>query len=78
MYDRILVVGKAAVVLKSVDIAVNSQYINLVPNEDKRKQLVEKGTYFLHLTELFAAEPAWQLLKACNQEELVSMETGTL
>lgn len=70
MYNRVLALGKDAVVLKSVDIAVNSLYIDLVSNADKRKQLVEKGTYFLEVTQEFSAEPAWQLLKARNQEEI--------
>lgn len=63
MYDRVLAYGKDAVVLKSVDIAVNSLYIDLVPDTNKRRQLVEKGTYFLNLVEAFSSEPAWQLLK---------------
>jgi (p)ppGpp synthase/HD superfamily hydrolase len=70
MYDRILAYGKDAVVLKSVDIAVNSLYIDLVPNPDKKQQLVEKGTYFLNHTETFCSEPAWQLLKSRNLEEV--------
>jgi len=70
MYNRVLAHGKEAVALKSVDIAVNSLYIDLVPNRDKRKHLVEKGTYFLNATEAFSDEPAWQLLKARNSEEI--------
>jgi guanosine-3',5'-bis(diphosphate) 3'-pyrophosphohydrolase len=73
MYDRVLVYGKDAVVLKSVDIAVNSLYIDLVPNPDKRRQLVEKGTYFLDLMEAFSSEPAWQLLKTRNLEEIAKL-----
>jgi hypothetical protein len=63
MYDRILAYGKDAVVLKAIDIAVNSLYIYLVSDAEKRKQLVKKGMYFLNLTKSFADEPAWQLLK---------------
>lgn len=70
MYDRVLAYGKDAVVLKSVDIAVNSLYIDLVPDPDKRRQLVEKGTYFLNLMEAFSSELAWQLLKTRNLEEI--------
>lgn len=70
MYNRVVVYGKDAVVLKSVDIAVNSLYIDLVPDVEKRRQLVEKGTYFLNLTEAFSSEPAWQLLKTRNLEEV--------
>ncbi|MEI7777575.1 MAG: HD domain-containing protein [bacterium] len=70
MYKRVLAYGREAVVLKSVDIAVNSLYIYLVSDTDKRKQLVEKGTYFLNQTESFSEEPAWQLLKARNLEEI--------
>jgi len=73
MYDRVLAYGKDAVVLKSVDIAVNSLYINLVPDPVKRRQLVEKGTYFLDLTEVFSSEPAWQLLKSRNLEEIAKL-----
>ena len=73
MYDRVLANGKDAVVLKSVDIAVNSLYIDLVPDPDKRRQLVEKGTYFLDLMEAFSSEPAWQLLKTRNLEELAKL-----
>jgi len=73
MYDRVLTYGKDAIVLKSVDIAVNSLYINLVPDPDKRRQLVEKGTYFLDLTEVFSSEPAWQLLKTRNLEEIAKL-----
>lgn len=70
MFDRVLAHGKDAVVLKSVDIAVNSLYINLVSDADKRKQLIEKGTYFLNLTETYSTEPAWKLLKIRNLEEI--------
>lgn len=70
LYNRVLAHGKEAVVLKSVDIAANSLYIELVPDIDKRTHLVEKGTYFLNLTEAFSNEPAWQLLKARNLEEI--------
>jgi len=73
MYDRVLAYGKDAVVLKSVDIAVNSLYIDLVPDPDKRRQLVEKGKYFLDLTEVFSSEPAWQLLKTRNLEEIAKL-----
>ena len=73
MYERVLVYGKGAVVLKSVDIAVNSLYIDLVPDPDKRRQLVEKGTYFLDFTEAFSSEPAWQLLKTRNLEEIAKL-----
>lgn len=73
MYDRVLAYGKDAVVLKSVDIAVNSLYIDLVPDSNKRRQLVEKGTYFLDLVEAFSSEPAWQLLKIRNLEEIAKM-----
>jgi (p)ppGpp synthase/HD superfamily hydrolase len=73
MYDRVLAYGRDAVVLKSVDIAVNSLYIDLVPDLDKRRQLVEKGTYFLELMEAFSSEPAWQLLKNRNLEEIAKM-----
>jgi (p)ppGpp synthase/HD superfamily hydrolase len=70
MYDRVLAYGRDAVVLKSIDIAVNSLYIDLVPDPDKRRQLVEKGTYFLDLMEAFSSEPAWKLLKTRNLEEI--------
>lgn len=73
MYDRVLAYEKDAVVLKSVDIAVNSLYINLVPDPDKRRQLVEKGTYFLDLMKAFSSEPAWQLLKTRNLEEIAKL-----
>lgn len=73
MYDRVLAYGKDAVVLKSIDIAVNSLYIDLVPDPDKRRQLVEKGTYFLDLMEVFSSEPAWQLLKTRNLEEIAKL-----
>lgn len=73
MYDRVLAYGKDAVVLKSIDIAVNSLYIDLVPDPDKRRQLVEKGTYFLDLMEAFSSEPAWQLLKTRNLEEIAKL-----
>lgn len=73
MYDRVLAYGKDAVVLKSIDIAVNSLYIDLVPDPDKRRQLVEKGTYFLDLMESFSSEPAWQLLKTRNLEEIAKL-----
>lgn len=73
MYDRVLAYGKEAVVLKSIDIAVNSLYIDLVPDPDKRRQLVEKGTYFLELMEAFSSEPAWQLLKNRNLEEIAKL-----
>ncbi|MEP7162197.1 MAG: hypothetical protein ABI747_00320 [Candidatus Moraniibacteriota bacterium] len=70
MYDRVVASGKEAIVLKAVDIAVNSLYIHLVPDIDKRKVLVEKGTYFLNLTHQFSEEPAWMLLKERNLEEI--------
>lgn len=70
MYDRVIAYGKDAVVLKSVDIAVNSLYIDLVLDAENRRQLTEKGTYFLNLTEEFSSEPAWQLLKTRNLEEV--------
>lgn len=73
MYDRVLVYGRSAVVLKSIDIAVNSLYIDLVPDPDKRRQLVEKGTYFLDFMEAFSSEPAWQLLKSRNLEEIAKL-----
>jgi|AntRauTorcE11897_2_1112592.scaffolds.fasta_scaffold03244_2 (p)ppGpp synthase/HD superfamily hydrolase len=73
MYDRVLAYGKDAVVLKSVDIAVNSLYIDLVPDPVKRRQLVEKGTYFLDLMKAFSSEPAWQLLKTRNLEEIAKL-----
>lgn len=70
MYDRIMNYGKDAVILKCIDIAVNSLYIDLVEDTDKKKELVEKGTYFLNLTESFSDEQAWQLLKKRNLEEI--------
>lgn len=73
MYNRILAYGKDAVVLKSIDIAVNSLYIDCVPDLNERRQLVEKGTYFLNLMEAFSSEPAWQLLKTRNLEEVVKL-----
>ena len=73
MYDRVLAYGKDAVVLKCIDIAVNSLYIDLVPDPNKRRQLVEKGTYFLDLMEAFSSEPAWQLLKTRNMEEITKL-----
>ncbi len=73
MYARIIAYGKEAVVLKAVDIAVNSLYIHLVSDAKKRKQLVEKGTYFLNITKDFSAEPAWKLLKARNLEEITNL-----
>ncbi len=73
MYDRVLAYGKDAVVLKSIDIAVNSLYIDLVPDPDKRRKLVEKGTYFLDLMEVFSSEPAWQLLKTRNLEAIAKL-----
>lgn len=74
MYDRVLSYGKDAVVLKAVDIAVNSLYLQLVTDIKKRKELVQKGTYFLELTENFSTEPAWQLLKIRNQEEIEKLK----
>lgn len=68
MFNRVMIYGKESVVLKAVDIAVNSLYISLVPSLDKQKQLIEKGTYFLDLTKEFSDEPAWKLLQARNQE----------
>jgi len=73
MYDRVLAYGKDAVVLKSVDIAVNSLYIDLVADQGKKRQLVEKGTYFLDLMKAFSSEPAWQLLKIRNLEEIAKL-----
>lgn len=68
MFDRVLAYGKDAVVLKAVDIAVNSLYINLVPEYNKRRELIKKGTYFLDLTKEFSSESAWILLQVRNQE----------
>lgn len=68
MFNRVMSYGKESVILKAVDIAVNSLYINLVPSLSKQKQLIEKGTYFLNLTKEFSDEPAWKLLQARNQE----------
>jgi len=68
MFDRVIAYGKEAIVLKAVDIAVNSLYINLVPQRQKRKELVEKGTYFLNLTKRYSSDPAWKLLQARNKE----------
>lgn len=73
MYDRVLAYGKDAIVLKCVDMAVNSLYLDLVPDLDKRRQLVEKGTHFLILMEAFSTEPAWQLLKNRNLEEIAKL-----
>ncbi len=73
MYKRIVVYGKDAVVLKTVDIAVNSLYISLVPDDKKQRALVEKGTYFLELTKDYEKEPAWQLLKERNIEEIARL-----
>jgi len=73
MYDRVLAYGKDAVVLKSVDIAVNSLYIDLVADPGKKRQLVEKGTYFLDLMKAFSSEPAWHLLKTRNLEEIAKL-----
>lgn len=70
MYKRVLAHGKEAIVLKAVDIAVNSLYLNLVEDSNQRKQLVEKGTYFLNLTKAFSDEPAWKLLKERNLMEI--------
>jgi hypothetical protein len=64
----VLAYGKDAVVLKAVDIAVNSLYINLVPEYNKRRELIKKGTYFLDLTKEFSSESAWKLLQVRNQE----------
>jgi guanosine-3',5'-bis(diphosphate) 3'-pyrophosphohydrolase len=73
MYDRVITYGKEAVVLKAVDIAVNSMYINLVQDFDKRKQLVEKGTYFLDIADKFSDEPAWKLLKERNLKVITNL-----
>ncbi len=68
MFNRILAYGREAVVLKAVDMAVNSLYINLVPDYHKRRELVEKGIYFLDITGNFSDEPAWKLLQTLNQK----------
>jgi (p)ppGpp synthase/HD superfamily hydrolase len=73
MYKRIVVYGKDAVVLKAVDIAVNSLYISLVPDDKKQRTLVEKGAYFLELTKDYEREPALQLLKERNIEEIARL-----
>lgn len=73
MYDRVLSHGKDAVVLKAIDIAVNSLYIDLVPDPNKRRELINKGTCFLNLTQEFSGEPAWQLLKKRNTEEIAKL-----
>ncbi len=73
MYGRVMSYGKDAVVLKAVDIAVNSLYISLVPDKEKQRTLVEKGTYFLELTKNYGKEPAWQLLKERNIEEIARL-----
>lgn len=70
MFDRVLSQGRDAVVVKAVDIAVNSLYIDLVSDAEKRRLLIEKGRYFLELTKDFSSEPAWKLLKKRNTEEL--------
>jgi (p)ppGpp synthase/HD superfamily hydrolase len=66
MYSRALAYGRDAVVLKAVDIAVNSLYIDLVANTEKQKQLIEKGKYFSELTKEYINEPAWKLLNSRN------------
>lgn len=63
MYNKVLAYGKNAVALKSVDIAVNSLYVHLVPDAEKRKQLIEKRAYFINLTKDYSDELAWRLLK---------------
>lgn len=73
MYDRIMRYGKDAIVLKAADIALNSLYIPLVTDPDKRKHLVEKGSYFLDLTKEFSNEPSWLLLKQRNLEEIAKL-----
>ncbi len=69
MFNRIIGIGRDAVILKCIDISVNSLYINLVPDRDKQKELIRKGAYFLELTKDFSDEPAWKLLKSRNLEE---------
>lgn len=73
MYNRVLEHGRDAVVLKSIDIAVNSLYINLVSDVEKQKQLIKKGMQFLNLTDKFSDEPAWELLKKRNLEEIAKL-----
>jgi (p)ppGpp synthase/HD superfamily hydrolase len=73
MYNRVLNYGRDAVVLKSIDIAVNSLYIHLVSDIEKQKQLIKKGTQFLKLTKKFLDEPAWELLKKRNLEEIAKL-----
>lgn len=70
MFRRVIKYGKEAVVLKAVDIAVNSLYIHLVPSIEKQRELIKKGTYFLNLTKEYEEEPAWQMLKQRNLEEI--------
>lgn len=73
MYHRIMSYGREAVILKAVDMAVNSLYLYLVTDVEKRRMLVEKGTYFLHLTKEYSGEPAWQLLEKRNSEEIIRL-----
>ncbi len=74
MFNRVVGYGKEAVVLKAADIAVNSLYISLVTDQDTQKHLVEKGSYFLKLTEEYSNEPSWQLLHQRNLEEISKLQ----
>jgi (p)ppGpp synthase/HD superfamily hydrolase len=69
MFRRVVAAGKMAIIVKMVDIADNSLYIEHVENRTFQADLVKKMKVFLDLSEMYSAEPAWKYLHSRWEEE---------
>lgn len=70
MFNRTFLAGKVPTVVKSIDILLNSFYINLVPDISKQKFLIEKMHYFIENSKQFSSEIALIKLNERYTEEI--------
>lgn len=71
LFARVVACGREAVVIKAVDLFINSLYIHLVPDFSKQRDLVKKLEYFLEVTDSFIDEPILMQLKdRCHLEKV--------
>ncbi|MFA7394923.1 MAG: HD domain-containing protein [Candidatus Paceibacterota bacterium] len=69
MFRRTILAGKIPMIIKAVDILVNSFYIHLIPDLEKQKFLLQKIRYFIDIASSLTSErPINELRDRYNKE----------
>lgn len=69
MFKRTILEGEIPIIIKAIDLLVNSIYIYLIPDLKKQRMLLQKILYFINLTVSFSSEPVLKELKVRYEEE---------